>query len=160
MSKFSNDLSEDLKEKVKNIAATLKIDNMINIKAVRLTKTKKDIGVIVKGNDLTQLFTNDDSIVAIALYEDAFDELTDDAQNFFIENLLSQVSYDYDKDKIVITKPELNVPIGMYHKYGNEAIKNAELAILTIDQIHEREKEMKEVAKALKIANKKKNKGY
>lgn len=147
MSKFSNDLNEDLVNKVKNIAASLSIDKIIDIRAVRLTKTKKDIGVIVKGNEITELFTNNDSIVVIGLYEDAFVQFDDKTQNFFIEMLLSQVSYDFDKDKIVITKPEINIPLGVYKKYGEEAVRNAELALLTIEQIHEKEKEEKELEK-------------
>jgi hypothetical protein len=89
--------------------------------------------------------------VAIALYQKAFEEVDEETQNLWIESLLNQVSYDMEKDKIVITKPELNIGIGTYRKYGNIAVQKAELAVLTVQGIIEREKEEKLAAKSLKI---------
>lgn len=115
----------------------------ITVEAIRLKKSKNSAGEILVGNDLVKLFTGDDNLVAIALYEDLLNLLDDKTVNAIIEGLLSQVSYDDEKDKIVITKPELNISFGMYHKYGNIAVQNAELVYLTCQQIKEKEKELK-----------------
>ena len=90
------------------------------------------------------------SIVVVALYEDAFDRVDEQTQEIWIRSLLVQISYDLDKDKIVITKPELNVPLGLYHKFGNIALEKAELALLTLQQIADEEKERKEAKKKSK----------
>jgi hypothetical protein len=152
MGKFSKDLDEDLAKKVTNMALEMGLQAMgIDIKPILLKKSKKEVGLVLKGNDLTELFTGSDSIVAIALYQKAFEEVDEETQNLWIESLLNQVSYDMEKDKIVITKPELNIGIGTYRKYGNIAVQKAELAVLTVQGIIEREKEEKLAAKSLKI---------
>ena len=159
MGKYSRDLDERLEKKVKELASAIGFREMgITIEAVRLKKSK--------GNDLVTLFTNDPYLVCVALYEDLFidpktgeNRVDDETQNYWIESLLNQVGYDSEKDKVVITKPELNVSIGMYHKYKNVAIQKEELAILTIQQMAELKKKEKEEKKAQREA-KKKNKQY
>ena len=68
---------------------------------------------------------------------------------------MAQISYDYEKDKIVINKPDINIPLGVYRKYGNIAAQKAELALMTIDQIAQEEEAAKQVEKEAKKANKK-----
>lgn len=154
MSKFSKDLDETLSKKVMDAATKAGLTNVIDFKPIKLNKTKSEVGVVLKSNDLTALFTNNDSIVAIALFEEAFDRVDEVTQDIWIENLVSQVSYDYEKDKIVITKPELCIPLGVARKYGDEALKKAELAVITVAQVNEDEKERKAAAKAEKSPKK------
>ena len=156
MSKYSKELDEDLKKRVLEIASEMGIGNsVIKIEPILLKKSKKEIGQVIKGNDLTELYTGRNDIVAVALYEEAFDRVTEDVRDMWIRSLLNQVSYDMDKDKIVITKPELNIPIGIYQKYGDTAVKDAELAVHTVNQIIEEEKQRKAEVKAAKAAAKK-----
>ena len=68
---------------------------------------------------------------------------------------LAQISYDYDKDKIVINKPDINIPLCVYRKYGNIAAQKVELALMTIDQIAQEEEAAKQAEKESKKANKK-----
>ena len=148
MGKYSKDLSSYLEEKVKNLANEMGLRATgINVTPVRLKKSKKEVGQVLKANDLVELFTGDNSTVAVAIYEDAFDRVDEQTREIWIRSLLSQISYDMDKDKIVITKPELNIPIGLYHKFGNIAVEKAELALLTLQQIADEEKEAKEARK-------------
>lgn len=166
MGKYARDLDERLEKKVKDMAASFGFRELgINVEAIRLKKSKT-YGEVVKGNDLVTLFTNDPYLVCVALYEDLFidnktgeNRVDEETQNYWIESLLSQISYDNEKDKIVLTKPELNVSIGMYHKYKNVSIQKEELAILTIQQMAELKKKEKEEKKAAREA-KKKNKQY
>lgn len=167
MGKYSRDLDERLEKKVKELASAIGFREMgITIEAVRLKKSKT-YGEVVKGNDLVTLFTNDPYLVCVALYEDLFidpktgeNRVDDETQNYWIESLLNQVGYDSEKDKVVITKPELNVSIGMYHKYKNVAIQKEELAILTIQQMAELKKKEKEEKKAQREAKKKNKQQY
>lgn len=151
MGKFSRDLDEALETKVKNLAREMHLtETGINVEAIRLKKSKKEVGVVLKANDLVTLFTGDESLVAVALYEDAFNRVDSETQDFWIRGLLSQISYDLDKDKIVITKPELQVSLGMYRQFGNIATQKMELQLLTLAQIDEEEKEKKANSKKKK----------
>ena len=113
MAKYSKDLSEDLKQLVEEAVAKTNLESIgVRVEPIRLNKSKGVFGEVIKGNDLLKLFTNGDDVVAIALFEDVFDRLEISMQKLLIESLVSQISYDLEKDKLVITKPELNIPRG------------------------------------------------
>ena len=151
MGKFSRDLDESLEKKVKTLAREMHITDWgINVEAIRLKKSKKEVGAVLKANDLVTLFTGDESLVAVALYEEALNRMDSQNQDLVIRSLLSQISYDADKDKIVITKPELQISLGMYRQFGDIAVKSAELQLLTLAQIADEEKEKKANAKKKK----------
>lgn len=151
MGKFSRDLDESLEKKVKTLAREMHITDWgINVEAIRLKKSKKEVGTVLKANDLVTLFTGDESLVAVALYEEALNRMDSQNQDLIIRSLLSQISYDADKDKIVITKPELQISLGMYRQFGDIAVKSAELQLLTLAQIADEEKEKKANAKKKK----------
>lgn len=155
MGKYARDLDEKLEEKVKQLASEAGLRAAgVTVEAIRLKKSKTSVGEVVKGNDLVKLFSGVDNLIAIALYEEAFDLVDEPTQNFWIESLLAQVSFDYEKEKVVITKPEINIPLGIYYKYKDIAAQKAELAIHTIEQIQDKEKEEKERKKAEKEAAK------
>ena len=151
MGKFSRDLDESLEKKVKTLAREMHITDWgINVEAIRLKKSKKEVGTVLKANDLVTLFTGDESLVAVALYEEALNRMDSQNQDLVIRSLLSQISYGADKDKIVITKPELQISVGMYRQVGDSAVKSAELQLLTLAQIADEEKEKKANAKKKK----------
>jgi hypothetical protein len=151
MGKFSRDLDESLEKKVKTLAREMHITDWgINVEAIRLKKSKKEVGTVLKANDLVTLFTGDESLVAVALYEEALNRMDSQNQDLVIRSLLSQISYDADKDKIVITKPELQISLGMYRQFGDIAVKSAELQLLTLAQIADEEREKKANAKKKK----------
>lgn len=151
MGKFSRDLDESLEKKVKTLAREMHITDWgINVEAIRLKKSKKEVGTVLKANDLVTLFTGDESLVAVALYEEALNRMDSQNQDLVIRSLLSQINYDADKDKIVITKPELQISLGMYRQFGDIAVKSAELQLLTLAQIADEEKEKKANAKKKK----------
>lgn len=156
MSKFAKDLNDELVARVQNIAREMHITEQgITVDVLRLKKAKNEVGIIAKSNDIASIYAKDEALVVVALYEEAFNRVTTEVGDFWIRNLLSQVSYDLEKDKITITKPELQIPLGMYRKYGNVAVQNTELALITLSQIEEEEKERKAEA-AYEKRNKKK----
>ena len=151
MGRLTDLVNVNLEKKVKNLAIEMGIKSQgINVEVCGLKKSKKDVGIILKGNDIVERFTNDSSLVLVALYEKAFERVDEQTQDMWIMALLNQVSYDLSKDKVVMTKPELNIGLGMYRKFGELAIKKAELALLTIQQINDEEKELKKVSKVTK----------
>jgi hypothetical protein len=151
MGKYARDLSEGLERKVKSMAQSIGLTDMgVNVDAIRLKKTKNSIGEVVQGNDLAKLYSGEENLVVIALYEEAFLCVDDQTQNLWIEGLLSQISYDDEKDKVIITKPEIQMSLGMYRKYGNIASQKYELALMTVQQIAEKTKQEKELLKKSK----------
>lgn len=151
MGKYARDLDERLEEKVKQIASSLGFrENGITVEAIRLVKSKTSVGEIVKANDLVKLFLADDHLVVVALYEEAFDLVDDETQSFWIENLLQQVFYDSEKDTITLIKPEISIPLPIYHKYKEVAPQKMELAYYTMKQIEDKKREEKEAKKKQK----------
>ncbi len=155
MAKYSRELDETLEKKVKELASAAGLrEQGITIEPIALN-SKKSYGEVIKANELVSLFTGDSDMVCVALNERLFLLLDDQSQTVLIESLLSQIWYDDEKGKIVITKPELNVGLGMYHKYKEIAVQKLELAYYTLQQIEEKRKQEKEAKKAAK--NNKKN---
>lgn len=156
MAKYSRDLDEALEKKVRDIASAAGLREMgITIEPICLN-SKKSYGEVIKANELVTLFTGDADMLCVAVNEELFINLDDQSQTVLIESLLSQVSYDEEKEKIVITKPELNVGLGMYHKYKEIAVQKLELAYYTLQQIEEKKKEEKAAKKAAREAKKNK----
>lgn len=152
--KYSRDLDEKLEKKVKEMANSKGLNACgITVEAVRIKKCKT-YGEVLKGNALVTLFTNDPNLVCVALYEELFDRVDEQTQDYWIESLLTQISYDDEKDKVVLTKPEINMSHGMYLKYGPVAAQKEELAFLTIQQIGDEKQREKEEKKAAKMAEK------
>ena len=154
MGKYVRDLDIDLEKKVKDMAVSrgLKAQG-VSVEAVRIKKCKT-YGEVLKGNDLVTLFTNDPRRLCVALYDDLFDNVDPETQDYWIESLVSQISYDSEKDKVVLTKPELSINREMYYKYSNVAVQKEELALHTIQQIADEKKKEKEEAKARRLEKK------
>lgn len=154
MGKYSRDLDETLEKKVKDMALEKGLKAMgITVEAVRVKKCKT-YGEVVKGNDLVTLFTNDPDLVCVALYEELFDRVDDETKSYWIESLLTQISYDSEKEKVIVTKPDINMHSGMYEKYKNIAVQKEELAVLEIQKIAEEKKEERDRKRTEKLAKK------
>lgn len=154
MAKYSRDLDENLVSKVKTMAVTYGLgDSDLEVLPLKLNKIGKDVGEIVKGNDLLKIKAGK-NVVAIALLEEAFLQVDDATQNIWIEGLLSQVYYDPEKEKVKIEKPEIAITAGMYNKYEGLAVDKAVLAQLTLEQLREQEKGRKEQEKLMKKTKK------
>lgn len=156
MGKFTDIVNENLEKKVKNLAIEMGIKSQgINVEVCGLKRSKKDVGLVLKGNDMVERFTNDPSLVLVALYERAFERVDEQTQDIWIMSLLNQISCDKEKDRIVITKPELNIGLGIYRKFGEIAVKKSELALLTVQQINDEDKAAKQANQTYKKDKKK-----
>jgi hypothetical protein len=151
--KYSKDLDEDLKALVVESVKKAGLENVVEVKPIRMVKSSGAICEVIKGNALTELFAGE--VVAVAIFEDAMLNMTDEAQAMLIEGAVSQIVYDFEKDKLQINKPELNIPLGVYRKYGDEYVKTVEAGLIAVDQVNEQEKLRKEAEKEAK--KKKKN---
>ena len=158
MAKYSRDLKEELVQKVQEVSREFGLrEQGIRVEAVRVDKCKT-YGQVLKSNEIVKLFTGEDNVIAVALYEEVFDQLNEQAQTILIHNLLEQVFVNQKEDgtiTIKIEKPQLNLGLRTFNKFGNVATQMLEAVILTIDQVEEEKKAEKEAQKQ----SKKKKKG-
>lgn len=159
MAKYSRDLDESLVQKVKTLSKEFSLDAYdINVDVIRLNK-RKTYGEVIKPNDYAKLYANNSNTVAIALCEEVITQFDEQSQNLLIENLLEQIKPQEDKEgnvKVKIEKPQINLCLSTYQRYGNVATQKLETVILTLEQMAEEEKMAKEAERAEKKERKQK----
>lgn len=143
--------SEDYVKLVNDVANEIGIGKYVEINVFDMRKSNKDVIKIKKTSEPMEVSLDGEDMIDVYLYEKAFDLVEDKDKRFWIETALCQVAYDMDKSKVVIGKePTITVPLGIYDKYHDTAIKEMQLAALTVQQIKDKEKQEKEEKKALK----------
>ena len=148
--------SPDIEKLVYDVANEMGLIQMgVEVQALNIKKSK-EVVKISKANEVTEILSDKENLVVVIVYEAAFDRVDDKNKWMWVRMALDCVSFDMEKNKLSLTTPMVSVPLGFYQKYGNVAVQNAELALLTIQQIQDEEKEKKEAEKALK-KNRKKN---
>lgn len=150
MTKFF-ELSDENQEIFRDIWESTGLYNYIDLKLIGTPKAKEVIKV-QKTNPQAQWLGKCQDSIACTVYEQAFDRLDDETKIIIAKDALSVVSYDSEKDKIVVGSPQIVVTVGGRAKYGDKLINAAETAVLMIQEIEEEEKEKKA---AEKEANKK-----
>ena len=123
----------------------------IGLKVLSLTKAR-DVVKIARASATTNYLTSNKVDLTLFVYEEAFDRLTPNAQKMIIEMVLSNVSYDIEKDKLIVETNPFQQVFQMYKKYGEDFMNNLELSYMIIKQIEDEKKEEKELNK-----NKKQN---
>ena len=158
MAKTLSAASEEYVKLVEEAVAETGLDRMgVDFQVYNLLKTKNEVVRVQKANEIAEILTNREDLVIVAIYEKAFDKVDVKAQRIWLESALAKVSYDSEKDKLVIGgEPTLTIPLGMYHKYDKLAVDMAELEQLTLQQIRDEEAEEKEKQKELKKSKKQK----
>lgn len=158
MAKTLSEASEEYVKLVEEAVAETGLDRMgVDFQVYNLLKTKNEVVRIQKANEIAEILTNREDLVIVAIYEKAFDKVDEKAKRLWIEAALAKVSYDTEKDKLVIGgEPTITIPLGMYHKYEKLAVDMAELEQLTLQQIRDEEEEEKERKKAEKKEKKQK----
>lgn len=120
------------------------------VEFVTMRKKAKEVVTVKKAGELFEAYVKKEKMLAVLVYEDAFDKVEEKDQWMWIRQALARISYDIEKDKVSLNAPMLSVPLYFYQKYGNVAMQNAELGVLTIQHIEDEEKQRKEEEKALK----------
>ena len=100
-------------EKIKAIG----LDQYINITVV-VNNTAKELFKVNKANDLLKYRTGDD--VLIVLNEKIFEQLTDAQKHIVVEDSLASIHFDTEKDRLVITKPDVIAYSGVLSKFTFE----------------------------------------
>ena len=127
--------------------------NYIDLKVVGTPKAKEVIKV-QKTNPYAEYLGKCPDSIIVTVYEEVFDRLDDKNKKLLVEDALSLVSYDSEKDKINVGAPQIVITVGGRMKYGEELINAAEIAVTMIQEIEEEKKAQREAEKAAKKAKK------
>lgn len=93
------------------------LDQFINITVV-VNNTAKELFKVNKANDLLKYRTGDD--VLIVLNEKIFEQLTDAQKHIVVEDSLASIHFDTEKDRLIITKPDVIAYSGILSKFTFE----------------------------------------
>ena len=141
--------SEDVAAKVNVKFKETRLDEMgVGLRLMSTTKAG-DVIKVGKVSQTTQFLTKQENdAIQVCIFEEAFDRLDDEAQGILIELALSNVSYDFEKDKLnVISNPYESI-FQLRDKYGVEKVVNVlQSSYIAIDQIAEQEAERKAAEK-------------
>ena len=149
MGKYSQ-ASETIEKLVNDISNEMNLIHYgVDFQPLCVNKAK-EVCKIVKANELAEYTSNREGLIYVLCYEDAFDLVDEQTQYMWLRMEMEKVSYDTEKDKMIIGCPQITVPIGFYEKYKNAAVDSALLGQYTIAQIEEKKKEEAEQRKALK----------
>lgn len=125
------------------------LSNFVNITILTDNKAKKIFNP-VKANELLKYRTGDDII--IILNEKIFDQLTQEQRIIVAEESLAGISFDSEKDRIVINKPDVVTFSGILNKHTFETWNILKESITTL---YNTEKEEEDAAAARTAKSKK-----
>ena len=112
----------------------------VDLKVLSVTKSKSVLKV-QRANAATHFMTKKD--ILLTVYEEAFDRLSDEHKNLLMEGVISNRSYDTEKDKLNVDTDFAKEILRMRRKYPNY-VDIAEETYLVIDQIEDEERQRKE----------------
>ena len=119
-------------------------------------KKAKEVVKIKRADEVTEVAIKKEDVLVVFVYEKAFEKVDKANQLMWIRSEMDKVSYDYERDKISLKASMISLPLSFYQKYGESALQNAELAIHTIQQVEEEEKQRKAEENGRKKAKRKK----
>lgn len=114
------------------------LSNFVNITILTNNKAK-EIFKVNKANELLKYRTGDDII--IVLNETIFDQLTDEQRIIVAEESLASIHFDSDKDKIVISKPDVVTFSGILAKYSFDTWNVLKESITTLYNAEKQEED-------------------
>jgi hypothetical protein len=120
------------------------LDQVLNIEIIVDDKLKPEIYKVAKCSPSEKYKTGDD--INIYLNEEIFDQLPDNLQKLAIVEALAGISYDYDKETPVISKPDFFAYSGVINKYSYEEVVVLKESIRTLYQAG---KEQEDASKAV-----------
>jgi|APCry1669189534_1035231.scaffolds.fasta_scaffold46270_2 hypothetical protein len=130
MAKFEEPF-EDTKALFDRVIHEAGLTDYVDIAVITNNKSK-DLFKVNKSNDLLKYRSGDDVIIVIN--ESIFEKLTDEQKRIVVEEAIAYISYDSEKDKVVITQPDFLAHSGILRKHGFAAIEVLRESIKTLYQ--------------------------
>jgi len=126
------------------------IPTIVKIKVLSNEGLKESPGKVTKAQDIIKFMTKYDVIIQIN--EPIFDQLGDEQKDYIVKDLLAQIYYDMDKDKLNILKPDVSTFSGVLRQYDIDQYLGIKDSIASLIA---KKKEEEDIAKAAaKKANK------
>lgn len=148
------EISEDVKEVLDEVIDKTGLFNYMNIYYYSVDK-QKTVLKASKLNPLAETVARKPDTVVITVREAIFECLNPNQQKMLVEDMVNQILFDNEKNKIAIEAPAIAMTASGWRKYGKELADTYELCLLTAQQIEEKEKEAKEMAKKAKKSKRK-----
>jgi len=114
MAKFEEVYEDTLNLFNKHIGES-SIPSFLRIKILSNEGLKEIPGKVSKSQDIVKFMTNYDVIIQVN--EPIFDELNDNQKDYIVKDLIAQIHYDMDKDKVNILKPDVTTFSGVLRQY-------------------------------------------
>ena len=147
--------SPDVEKLIQDVAQEMGlIQQGLEFQALCTTKAKEVVKVS-KAGEVAEVMSDKENLLVVIVYEDAFDVVDEKTRFMWTRMALDSVVYDSEKNKVTLSAPMLTMTLGCYQKFGNVATQHAELALHTIQQLEEAEKQRKAEAKAAKTRKRK-----
>lgn len=169
MAKYSK-ATQEVEDLVAEISSELGLDHLgVDFQPLFVNKSK-DVCKIVKANELFEYTSKREDLVFVVCNQDAFDGTDPQGHPYadkstkylWLRTEMDKVSYDTEKDRMVIGCPSITLPIGLYEKFKEDGkdtilIQNALAGQYLLAKIEQDKKEEEERKKALKNKKKKNN---
>ena len=115
---------------------TAGLDQTVNITIV-VNDSAKEIFKVNKANELLKYRTGDDII--IVLNEKIFDQLPTEHRHIVAEEALASIHFDAEKDKLIISKPDVITFSGVLSKFTFDTWNVVRESIKTLYQAEKEE---------------------
>lgn len=141
--------SQDIIDSVQSIAIELDLDKYVEFLVFKNKKKSKEIVKIQRANEVAEYASNKDSLICLFVKESAYYRGDEQQRYLWLRQAMEKITYDFENDKVALNAPMLSIPLSCYHKYGENAFKNAELGIMVLQQV-EQEEQLTKSAKSTK----------
>lgn len=142
MAKYLNPFPDTL-ELFKEIIFNAGLERFVTITVLANNKAK-DLFKVNKANELLKHRTGDD--VIIVLNEKIFEQLTDEQRRIVVEEAIAYISFDSEKDKVVITQPDFIAHSGILRKHTFATI---EVVRESVKSLYQAEKEAEDESEVI-----------
>ena len=109
----------------------------LNLRVMSVTK-QRDVVKANKATDATEFLIDTHGTVQVFVYEAVFNTLDEETQKFLIDMALSNISYNSEKDKVVVESNPYVSLFGMRKKLGDRADELLEASYLAIKQFEDK----------------------
>jgi hypothetical protein len=133
---------EDTQALFNEVIEATGLNNYMNITVLANNKAK-EIFKVNKSNELLKYRTGDD--VIIVLNEGIFEKLTDEQKRIVVEEAIAYISFDSEKDKVIITQPDFMAHSGILRKHTFNIIEVVRESIKTLYQAEKQAEDEAEV---------------
>jgi len=114
MAKYE-EVSEQNEDIFKGLISEADLERYINVK-ILADNRQKTVYNVVKANALLKHMTAEDVIIIIN--ETIFDKLEDNQKLIVADEAIAYIGFDFEKDRLIISKPDLTTFKGIIRKYS------------------------------------------